>query len=195
MIYSKLGIDFCKSLLKAHIGTGCDYLSKVGTKLSAMRANPELTLANFGDSSILNEQQTQIAEQYLVNVVSSNTGNSKTFDELRVKSWKNNNSVFTLPPTSYSIRMGHIPRWWYLYKVCSNLPTSTFDHLEATDYGWDNVDGDLFANKYLNIVPDELVITCSCRTGCTGNRCSCKKNGSKCTDYCKCSNNCKNKRV
>ena len=43
-IYEKFGADYCRSLLKCHIGTGCDYLSKVGTKKSAINAEPNKNL-------------------------------------------------------------------------------------------------------------------------------------------------------
>ena len=38
----------CKIILKAHILTGCDVTSKVGTKLAALNSEPELYLESFG---------------------------------------------------------------------------------------------------------------------------------------------------
>ncbi len=105
-VYTKLGYNFCKGMLKAHLGTGCDYLSKVGTKLSAVKADPTVTLARFGEGATLDDHQVDIAEEYLVKVASSNTGNAKTFDELRVTAWRRTNSVLGLPPTSHSVREG-----------------------------------------------------------------------------------------
>jgi hypothetical protein len=40
--------QLCDVLLAAHILTGCDLTSKVGTKLSAIKAKPELYLTDFG---------------------------------------------------------------------------------------------------------------------------------------------------
>ena len=38
------------------------------------------------------------------------------------------------------------------------------------------------------IAPDSILsfINCGCKTGCSTNRCSCKKAGLKCSDLCKC---------
>ena len=46
-LYKRLG-PLRKVLLAAHIGTGCDYISKVGTKLGALNAIPEKFLNEFG---------------------------------------------------------------------------------------------------------------------------------------------------
>ena len=154
-LHSRLGDEFCKSLLKCHLGTGCDYISKIGTKYSALQAQPDLYLRNFGESGMLDSEQIKNAEKYLVKVF-SNTSNVDTFDELRVRVWKRTNSVLGLPPTSYSVRKGHIPRWWYLYKLCCDILAHSYDYVQPVDYGGDFLDGDLIANKHLNMVPDEL---------------------------------------
>ena len=75
ILHSKLGDAFCKSLLKMHLGTGCDYLSKVGTKISELKARPEVNLLQFGEASTLDEEQIDEAEKLLVMVM--NSGKSK----------------------------------------------------------------------------------------------------------------------
>ena len=60
---SELGHDYCKALLKCHLGTGCDYLSKIGTKSSALKAKPEANLNTFGESVNLDDAQIQEAEK------------------------------------------------------------------------------------------------------------------------------------
>ena len=67
-VFQKLGPEFCRSLLKSHIGTGCDYLSKVGTKKSAMLADPKKNLKTFGEGVSLTEEQIDEAEKYLAKV-------------------------------------------------------------------------------------------------------------------------------
>ena len=191
LFHSELGDDYCNALLKCHLGTGCDYLSKIGTKSSAIKAKPEASLPTFGESAILDDMQIQEAEKYLVNVMSSSSKVS-SFDELRGKIWKKNNSVLDLPPTSHSIIHGHIPRWWYLYKICSNLLSHDYDYLKPEDYGWNLTNGVLLPNKYLNLVPDELCQTCACQTGCSSKKCSCKHDKYKCSRHCNCID-CKNR--
>lgn len=191
-LYRKMGEVYCKSILKCHIGTGCDYLSKIGTKYSALKAKPEEILNKFGEFAELTHEQMVEAESYLVKVYNScNNDKSITFDELRLKSYKKGTSSIQLPPTSFSINQGHIPRWWFLYKRCSNLLDQAFDHLNPIDYGWYICDGELLPVKHLNLIPDELCNACSCKNlhnvnGCKSNRCKCKKNNMKCTDFCNC---------
>ena len=39
---------FCRTLLKAHLGTGADYQSKIETKKSSLNPNPEVVLKELG---------------------------------------------------------------------------------------------------------------------------------------------------
>ena len=73
----------------------------------------------------------------------------------------------------------------------SNLLSESNRSLQPENFGWLLTDGDLIANKYLNIIPDKYCKTCACSTGCISNHCSCQKNHFKCTDHCLCKN-CKN---
>ena len=58
---------------------------------------------------------------------------------------------YVFEPTSYSVTKGHIPRWWFLYKQCSNLLSGeNIDYLKTTYYGWDVVGEELVPNKNLN---------------------------------------------
>ena len=83
IMFERFGKDFCQEILSAHLATGSDHLSKVGSKRCALTADPEKSLCNFGKTAILDEDQLKVAEEYLVNVLSSSNG-VKTFDELRV---------------------------------------------------------------------------------------------------------------
>ena len=57
-----------KVLLAAHIGTGCDYLSRIGIKQGAFNAIQEKFLHGFGLTP-LSDDVRKLAEQYLVNVM------------------------------------------------------------------------------------------------------------------------------
>ena len=61
----RLGEELCQSLLKCHLGSGCDYLSKIGTKHSALLAKPESNLKSFGNTGTLDIHQIDEAEKYL----------------------------------------------------------------------------------------------------------------------------------
>ena len=78
--------------------TGCDYLSKIGTKPSTLHAALHLNLMTFGETSVLDDAQVQEAETYLVHVI-NHSSKFNTFDELRVKTWKNKHALLELPPT------------------------------------------------------------------------------------------------
>lgn len=51
LLASIVGLDFCKVLPAVHTLPGCDYISKVGSKRSALRAYPEYFLKGFGLST------------------------------------------------------------------------------------------------------------------------------------------------
>jgi hypothetical protein len=230
-MYNFLGPSYCKNLLKSHLGTGCDYLSKIGTKKSALFADPCKNLSSFGESNIITDEEITEAEKYLVRVYTGVVGMrsqqkaeeaaekqaakeaenvdkaqgkdkatkakrrpipaSNTFDDLRYDEYMKKISVLLLPPTSHSMRQGHIRRWWYLYKMMSNL-LNTNSNYKPTDYGWILEDGDLIPDKVLKLLPDEFSKICKCITGCITRHCYCLKKVQKCTAYCKCQD-CKNK--
>ena len=56
-VSDRIGSSLTQTLLKAHIGTGCDYISKVGTKHGALKASPELYLQSFGEGDHLTDDQ------------------------------------------------------------------------------------------------------------------------------------------
>ena len=58
---SRLG-PLQKLLLAAHIGTGCDYMSKIGAKLGAINAIPEKILMGFGTGEILMTNKLKMAK-------------------------------------------------------------------------------------------------------------------------------------
>ena len=92
-------------LLKCHLGSGCDYISKIGTKHSALNADPVTHLKSFGEYPTLDEQQIREAEKYIIRVF-DNKSDAENFDKLRYLTHRKTNSVFELPPTSYSITKG-----------------------------------------------------------------------------------------
>ena len=89
-----------------HLGTGCDYLNKIGTKHAALNANPEKYLSNFGKGLELSDDEISNAESYLVQLFPHSKGLT-AFDELRVKHFLKTNTMMNLPPTSSGI-LDHI---------------------------------------------------------------------------------------
>ena len=84
---SNLGAPLAKTVTKAHILTGDDCMSKVGTKRAAMASDPVQYLINFGEADTLSDQDTALAEKYLVRVWAGGRSNTtaETFDDLRLE--------------------------------------------------------------------------------------------------------------
>lgn len=71
-----------KVTLAIHFLTGSDVTSKTGTKASALKAQPEKYLQNFGRLLPPSAQSFELAEEYLVKSLKPNTS-CKTFDKLQ----------------------------------------------------------------------------------------------------------------
>lgn len=59
---SKIGHMVYSVVLKAHVLTGCDVTSKIGTKAAPLKAKPELYLSHFGEEERLTENTVELAE-------------------------------------------------------------------------------------------------------------------------------------
>ena len=98
-------------------------------------------------------------------------------------------SLAELPPTSNSLR-GHLLRCHYVIRLSKNLLIGSHSFIDATKYGWERVGSVLFPDKSLSKMPREYSITCGCKA-CTRN-CVCRSVEVSCTEFCKCSESCKN---
>ena len=68
-LHTRLGQNLYCVLPALHSLTGCDITSKIGTKIAALKANPERHLQGFGTTAPITAAMIQQAEKYLVNVV------------------------------------------------------------------------------------------------------------------------------
>ena len=93
VLANKLG-DQLSSLiiLKTHLVTGCDEASKIRTKPSTMKNNPEIFLEDFGIGEP-SDVAFKSAEYYFVNVIQSSS-NCRTFEELRYEMYRTQKKVF-----------------------------------------------------------------------------------------------------
>ena len=80
LLANRIGYDMCHIILKAHILTGCDVTSKVGTKVNALKANPAQYLSRFGENDSLLDDVAIEAENCLVKTIQVNT-EIKKFDQ------------------------------------------------------------------------------------------------------------------
>ena len=105
---SPLGEPLAKTVIKAHILTGDDCMSKVGTKHAAVVCDPVQYLTNFGETDTLSDQDIPLAEKYLVRVWARarSTTTAEAFDQLRGDYTSVSSGLDALPPTS-SVITGH----------------------------------------------------------------------------------------
>ena len=73
-------------LLAAHFITGSDVTSRIGTKLSALKAQPEKRLSKFGQHLPPTTQSFKLAGEYLVKVLEPKS-KCKTLDDLQCEKW------------------------------------------------------------------------------------------------------------
>ena len=81
---SNLGAPLAKTVIKEQMLTGDDCMSKVGTKHAAMASDPVQYLTNFGEADTLSDQDTALAEKYLVHVWAGVRGSSNNGDAERI---------------------------------------------------------------------------------------------------------------
>ena len=95
-----LGAPLAKTVIKTHILTGNDCMSKVGMKHASLVSNPVQYLINFRETDILSDQDLELAGKYLVHVwagVKSSTA-ATTFDQFRFESYTSSSAgIDSLP--------------------------------------------------------------------------------------------------
>ena len=74
--------NICKFVLKAHVLSGCDVISKVGTKTAALKSTHEKYLRNLGETSEVTRESFASVESYLVQLLQKSSI-CVTFNELR----------------------------------------------------------------------------------------------------------------
>ena len=187
-ILQNLGEAFTKVILKAHVLTGDDSMSKVGTKKASLsNGDPVQNLSGFANNEALTVQEMSQAEEYLVRVWSgTRITSAKTFDLLRLEYYTcYSQGIDGLPPTS-SVVKSHIRRGAFsLRHKCSIIGAErNFQQNSAADNGWGVVFGVYLPEKNLRFIPDRLIATCNCGSDCTTRRCKCFKEIMDCVIFC-----------
>lgn len=190
VLAQKLG-SLCDVILSVHFLTGSDVTSKVGTKYSALKANPINFLLNFGRHIPADSDSFRLAENYLIQVLKLGS-TSTTFDQLRLELLRHSNtaSLLSLPPTSCSLN-GHLKRSFFMVYTCASVLNSSAS-LSPENYGWSvDEEGTVLPDPCMNCIPERVLVTCACKKKC-GRRCRCISNFVCCIDFCKCTELCEN---
>ena len=182
---SEKGPELCKVLPAVHTLTGCDYMSKVGTKLAALKANLVDYLPGFGRSKNgPSDDEVVRAESYLVQVLKNGT-KCATMAELRDHPHHHSKaSLEKFPPTSHAIKV-HILRAYYATHVMASLLSENNTELNPYMYGYVKEDELLTPDMGFRSILEEWVISCT-RSKCATFKCACRKSGQACCQFCKC---------
>ncbi|KAG1714046.1 hypothetical protein GQR58_001880 [Nymphon striatum] len=164
-LYASLGRDLCTVLPAIHSLTECDITSKIGTKITALKANPETHLQGFGTSPP-SVTVIQHAETYLLHVV-DNRSKSRSFDQLRTQLFHFSKSAShqNLPPTSQGLKP-HIYRAFYnayitMHILDRQLNVRT-ENLNPVDYGFRLEDGQLLPSTSWKTLEARWFVVCNC---------------------------------
>lgn len=68
-MHANLGDPMCRVVIKAHVLTGDDALSKIGSKHAALALEPIKYLSGFAEAEEINYAEIWLAEEYLVKVL------------------------------------------------------------------------------------------------------------------------------
>ena len=178
---------------------GCDSVSAFYGKgkvapLKAIRKDDDFVAAfcKLGDSLNVALDVRKALEKFVCCLYSC--AGQESVNEARFNLFKKGQySEKFLPPTNDVLQL-HISRANYqsfIWKTCltCSLDLPSFEH-----HGWTIVDNVVAVEwMLLPIAPDGVLsfISCSCKKGCTSNRCSCFKASLACSDLCRCAE-CKN---
>ena len=172
-VLQSLGEVKSKTLLNAHILTGEDCMSKVGTKHAAIHFKPEQYLINFGEEPELSPRDVGLAEEFLVKTYSGvkSKTQSKTFDELRLEKYIGGNSGIDALPLTSSVMKGHIHRSVLLVYRAIHLLDRDPEELDPHEYGREESFGLMLPIRNLKLVPDNMLNVCACGGHCDSTRC------------------------
>ena len=98
------GAAFCSILVKVHVLSGNDDVSKVGTKHAALTCNP-FSLTNFDETDSLTKVDMSVVERYLVKVWDGACSNNTAdiFDKLRHDCYLNEKELIYHQPRRLSV--------------------------------------------------------------------------------------------
>ena len=192
-MYEKIDKDLSSVLPTLHSLTGCDITSKVGTKKSALVANPEVYLRTFGKSSTLSTEEIRKAEEYLVHTLKNNM-TLKDFVALRadIFNFSKECSHLNLPPTSCAL-LPHIKRSFYNSYTMTHILDQSLHTLDPKLYGFIMVDSRLQAEMTMSEINEQWTVVCKC-TNCSRTTCPCRNHNVMCARFCGCKkrDQCKN---
>ena len=187
-IFKCIGEDLSAVLPAVHSLTGCDVTSKIGTKKSALKAEPKKFLKYFGTSPTLTEIVLKDAELYLVKVLKLNSG-AKKIVELRDEIFHHSKrtSHQNLPPTTQGL-LPHIKRAFFnAYSIMHVMDAGSMTSLKPLNFGFKyEADSEMLIPEISwKSLPSHWSVVCSC-SKCTKSTCPCRVATVRCVKFCVC---------
>ena len=195
-IQSSIGESLSKALVGLHCFTGCDTVSAFHGKgkireLSLLIKNAcyRSLFENLGkqfylaaSDTIFQQLEAFVCELYAVNETKVNVARYDVF-------CKKQASEENLPPTQSAL-LQHSKRESYQTAIHKRSLQQNIEAPSPVGYGWElGSDLQLTIKWHAEVViPADLgtVVSCSCKSICETNRCSCRKSSLMCTQLCKC---------
>ena len=117
-------------------------------------------------------------------------------DELRKIIWPRTSSQEECLPSSSALQL-HWSRCCWVLRVWSQACSSSLDVPAPTEHGWCvNTTGKIEVSwdteesiASVKALVESLTSGCKCKTGCSTNRCKCRKSGDYCSVGCRCKDN------
>ena len=207
-----LGRPLCRALLSYHALTGCDTVSAFsgrGKKDGFFILKEDLkedkvycqNLSQLGNTIDITADTKEKVETFVCRLYGYHCDSADVLrHELFTKPLskkKGPPETQNMPPTSDALGK-HILRANYQTYIWKNAMNADIEVSLPGGHGWLMSDGQLIID-WMDNDPAPLSvlenISCACKKDCGSNQCSCKKVGLKCTDACRCSDDCVNTRA
>ena len=189
LLVDQLDNNLVSCLPAIHALSGCDSTSKVGPKLSGMKASMDLSLLEGFGVEELSPQMISNAEKFLVSGLKKT--DCSTVDEYRWEQYHNAKKEldFNLLVCCSSTLGEHRKRAYLQCKMWLQAPTPAVTTPDLLQYGYKATDVGL-TPVILPVPcrPDDLPPPCKCPTSCISTKtCTCRGMNIKCVVFCGCS--------
>eukprot|EP00794_Sanderia_malayensis_P001844 gene1844-2077_t len=195
-IHGQLGAELCEALVGFHAFTGCDSTSAFFSKgkiknLKVLDDNPVFvnTFKRVGSAFTASSLLVKEIEKFVCLLYGQ-----KQVDDVDLARY----NLFRLgkycssdmPCTKDSLKK-HIGRAMYQAAIWRRCLSPVVNCPDISEHGWllDDAGGVSIDWMDLPPAPDGILenVQCSCKKGCSTNRCSCQKANLQCTSLCRCS--------
>ena len=161
----KMGEPLCHVVVKAHVLTGDDVMSRIGTKLASKQCNPIGYMTEFAEREELPEKESAQVEEYLVWAGARSKPSAKTFDQLRFDVHINASVAIAMSnmATTSSVVREHTTRAFF---VIHGVIANEGRRLNCCQYGWENDVETIKLTKFMNPLPTNILSICKCSGRC-----------------------------